>query len=127
MQKENPLETLYREGIPVCPGNGEYKILIDDCHVLTKKISHGEGQNFLPWYRRPLCPWNWTRKRFNLPTGDFTLEYNSRLECCVIAYKNGTMFDYVRQVKSRGLPNTWVGLLVCGGRDGTWFLMEKLD
>ncbi|MDP2362662.1 MAG: hypothetical protein Q8M94_02710, partial [Ignavibacteria bacterium] len=91
-----------------------------------KKISHGEGQNFLPWYKHPLCPWRWLSKRFNLPTGDFTLEYNSRLECCVIAYKNGTMFDYVRQVKSPGLPNTWVGLLVCGGRDGLWFLMEKI-
>jgi len=126
MQKENPLETLYREGIPVCPPNGEYRIIIDDVHWLTKKISHGEGQNFLPWYRRPLFPWNWFSEKFGLPTGDFFISYNERLECCIIEYKDGTMFDYVRQVKGRGLPNTWVGFLVKNGETKLHFLMEKL-
>ena len=124
MQKENPLETLYREGIPVCPGNSSYRIIIDDCHVLTKKIHHGEGQNFLPWFRHPLCPWNVLSKRLRLPTGDFTISYNEQLECCIIAYKDKKTFDYIKQVK--GLPNTWVGLLVVNGKDVAWFLMEKV-
>jgi len=126
MQKENPLETLYREGIPVCPPNGSYRILIDDVHWLTKKISHGEGQNFLPWYKHPLCPWRWLSKRFNLPTGDFFISYNEYLKSCVIEYRDGTMFDYIRQVRGRGLPNTWVGFLVKNGETKLHFLMEKI-
>jgi len=126
MQKENPLETLYREGIPVCPPDGSYRILINDCHVLTKKIGHGEGQNFLPWYRRPLCPWNWLSKRLRLPTGDFTIGLDDILGSCVIKYKSGDMVDYIRQVKSRGLPNTWVGELWIGNKKKLMFLMGKI-
>lgn len=125
MIMDDDLETMFCNGINVCPPDGEYKVYIDNVHLLTKKIKNSKGSNHLPWLTEiPLFSWSRTAQKYNLPTGDFLVHSCEEEKCCMLDYKDGHIKDKVVQV--RGLPNTWAGMLYKNNEFCFWFKMVKV-
>ena len=102
---DDDLETMFVNGLAVCPPDGEYKIMLDDLHVLTKRIKHGHGTNHLPWLTKvPLLPWKGIIARYGLPTGDFEVIQDCNRFVSLV-YKDNHVVDRIVQV--RGKENTW--------------------
>ncbi len=119
------LETTYYNGIPVCPGDGEYKVLIDDIHVLTKRIKDGQGTNHFPCLTYvPLLPWRGIMKRYGLMTGDFEVIPDDKDRTIKLVYKDGHVVDKIRQV--RGEKNTWIGAYYYDNELKFWFKLVKI-
>jgi len=126
MAMNDELETLYCNGVNVCPPDGDYKIMVDDLHILTKRIRSGQGSNHLPWLARiPLLPWKRYMARYNPPTGDFEVMPSDKERCCLLKYKDGRIVDKVVQV--RGLPNAWAGQFLYNNELKFYFRMVKTD
>lgn len=122
---DDDLETMFCNGVNVCPGDGAYKVLIDDLHILTKRIKDGHGSNHLPWLTKiPLLPWKSIIAKYGLPTGDFEVIPAKNERCCLLEYKDGRIIDKVVQV--RGLPNTWCGSFWYENELKFWFKMVQI-
>lgn len=119
------LQRMYNFGFNVPPPPGEYAVIIDGYHLLTKKIGNDNtGQNFFPWLAKfPLLPWKRFVRQYGLVTGDFHITRNIAQKCYDFIYEDGITVDHVRQVW--GMDNTWVGELIRDGKSVLWFLLEK--
>lgn len=105
--------------------DGEYKVFVDDIHLLTKKIKGNEGSNHLPWLTRvKLLAWKGLVAKYRLFTGDFVIEWSEPLKCWLLIYKDGRIIDRVRFV--RGQNDTLVGCFYYKDQLEFWFLMRKV-
>ncbi len=119
------LEVMYNEGINVAPPTGEYKVYIEDMHLLTKKIDGTCGKNFLPWTTKyiPLSPWRDAVERYSLPLLDFKVVYSPNKSATELIYDIGIV-DFIKQV--RDLQSTWVGEFWFRGKFKFIFRMVKV-
>lgn len=123
---DDSLETQFCNGVNICPPDGEYKIYVDNLHILIKSIKGDQGQNHLPLLTKiPLLPWCRLAQKYHLPTGDFTVRSSDNEKCCLLEYKDGRIIDKITQI--RGDKNTWAGGFFYEGELKFWFRMVKID
>lgn len=120
------LNVMYSEGINVAPGDGEYKVYIDDMHILTKRIIGGRGKNFPAWVTKlPKSPWRAAIEKYEIPMLGFRVIYNSKDDATSLEYDDVKVVDLIKQ--AHGLPNTWVGKFLYKGQLKFMFRMVKSD
>ncbi len=119
------LDVLYAEGVNIAPDDGEYKIYIDDMHILTKRIINGRGKNFPAWTTKlPKSPWRAAIEKYEIPMLGFRVVYNSKADAVRLEYDDVDIVDLIKQ--AQGLSSTWIGKFFYNGVLKFLFRMVKI-